>query len=161
MLKLAREIKHKILFVCLGNICRSPTAQGVFEKLVNEEGEKNNFLIDSAGTHGYHQGQHPDPRSIQTALQHQIDISFQKSRQVHEVDFEIFDLIVAMDSSNYENLVSMCPRECKHKITMLLRYSAENEIKDVPDPYHFSEDGFEDVYKIIESGCVGLLQKLR
>lgn len=155
------DIKHKVLFVCLGNICRSPTAQGVFESLVKDKGISGEFLIDSAGTHGYHVGRSPDPRSTETAMLHGIDISSQKCRQVHEVDFEIFDLVIAMDSSNYENLINICPREYHHKVTKLLKFSENKEIKDVPDPYHFSDDGFEDVYEIIRSGCVGLLQEIR
>ncbi|MBT4964310.1 MAG: low molecular weight phosphotyrosine protein phosphatase [Francisellaceae bacterium] len=151
----------KILFVCSGNICRSPTAEGVFEHLIVEGGIDDKFMIDSAGTHGYHSGGSPDPRSTSTALEHGIDLSSQKSRKVHEVDFEIFDYIVAMDRSNYVNLLDICPKEYQYKVTMLLEHLKDSELIEVPDPYHFSENGFEDVFNIVYSGCVGLLGKVK
>jgi protein-tyrosine phosphatase len=136
----------KVLMVCLGNICRSPLAHGLLESKAPEH-----WYVDSAGTSGWHEGERPDTRSILTAKAHQIQIDHQRSRPVVTEDFEKFDVIFAMDTSNYNNLIQMAPSDlAAGKVRMIMNevYPGENRI--VPDPYTGGQDGFEKVYSMLE-----------
>ena len=148
----------RVLFVCLGNICRSPTAEGVFRKLVEDAGLRDEFYIDSAGTGGWHVGDPPDRRMRAAAKKrgYQLD---SVARQVEPGDFEKFDHIVAMDRSNYEDLLAICPKEHQHKIVLLRDWDQERG--DVPDPYYGAADGFDLVIDIVERSCRKLLAHLR
>jgi protein-tyrosine phosphatase len=150
----------KILFVCLGNICRSPTAEGMFTKLVNDEKLDDRFQIDSAGTHAYHVGKSPDARAQQAALGRGIDISHLRARQVHSSDFEYFDLILVMDNENYANVMQVCPNELAHKVGRFLDYAENFDETEVPDPYYGGKQGFEHVLDLVEDASRGLLAKL-
>lgn len=141
----------KILMVCLGNICRSPLAEGILRDKAN-----NAILIDSAGTSSYHIGDAPDPRMIQTAAQHKIDISMLKARQFKVVDFDKFDRIYAMDSSNYQNILTLArSTEDKNKIHMMLI-----DGQDVPDPYFGGSQGFENVFQLLNKACERILSEI-
>jgi protein-tyrosine phosphatase len=151
-------MKTKVLFVCMGNICRSPTAEGAFRQLVKDNGYSERFKIDSAGTHAYHVGNPPDRRSQQAAQLQGVDLSNQRARQVHESDFYHYDKILAMDLDNYHNLKSECPNESQSEIELLLDYLPENKIQSVPDPYY--EGRFDEVFEMIHQACGLLLQDL-
>jgi protein-tyrosine phosphatase len=151
----------KVLFVCMGNICRSPMAEGVFYKLVNEAGLEKRIVIDSAGTHSYHVGNAPDPRA-QSILRNQrgIDISGLRGRQVADADFDKFDYILAMDSSNLNNLKRRASARHHNKIHLMLSYSRKYPNLDVPDPYYGGADGFNEVLAMVEDGSRGLLKEI-
>lgn len=151
--------KNKVLFVCMGNICRSPSAQGVFEKYVEDNGLANQFIIDSAGTHSYHVGGKPDSRSAQAAMMRDIDIRNQRARQVTIKDFDKFDYIIPMDNDNYENLIEMCPgAELEVKIYKMMDFAPSSKYTEVPDPYYGGDQGFELVLDLLENACIGLLE---
>ena len=150
-----------ILFVCMGNICRSPTAEGVFRKLVSDAGRESEFEIDSAGTHAYHIGERPDERASAAALKRGVDLSTQKARRVSADDFHAFDYVIAMDSSNYEDLASKCPAEHEAKLRLFLEYAEDLEATEVPDPYYGGATGFERVLDLIEKASAGLLAEIR
>lgn len=139
----------KVLMVCLGNICRSPTAHGVFEKLVEDNGLSEKIVVDSAGTANYHIGKNPDSRSIAAASNRGFDLSSQVSRQVSNHDYEHFDYILAMDADNLSVMQSKCPPEHQHKLRLLLSFTNVESLS-VPDPYYSSEDGFELVLDLVE-----------
>ena len=151
----------RVLFVCLGNICRSPTAEGVFRHLVEEQGESDWIQIDSAGTHAYHVGSSPDQRAQQAALKRGIDLSALRGRQAIVDDFDSFDYLLAMDEENYGNLIHIAPEDKEHKIKMFLSYSANFNETDVPDPYYGGDQGFEHVLDLIEDASQGFLRHLR
>ncbi|MEP2280873.1 low molecular weight protein-tyrosine-phosphatase [Maribacter sp.] len=139
----------KVLMVCLGNICRSPLAEGILKSKV----DANQVYVDSAGTGGYHIGNAPDPRSIKVAKEHGLDVSSQVCRKFSVSDFDAFDLIYAMDKSNYSNIINLARnKEDADKVKLLL-----NEIntfdQEVPDPYHDADEGFENVYQMIDQAC--------
>ncbi|HAU90970.1 MAG TPA: protein-tyrosine-phosphatase [Alteromonas sp.] len=147
-----------VLFVCLGNICRSPTAEAVFRHKADEAGLK--LTIDSAGTHGYHTGSPPDKRSQAAGQERGYSFKGLKCRRVSDSDFETFDLILAMDQSNLENLREMSDPEHHHKIRLMLDFAGyENE--EVPDPYYGGKKGFELVLGLIEEASDGLIRALR
>jgi len=148
----------KILMVCLGNICRSPLAEGILQsKLPREQ-----FLIDSAGTGGWHVGQEPDKRSIQTAKQRGLDITHQRGRQIQISDFDTFDYIYVMDNSNYKNVMALAPtEEAKSKVQMILNELFPNENADVPDPYYGGQNGFEQVFDMLDDACEIIAEKLK
>lgn len=149
-----------VLFVCLGNICRSPTAEGVLKKISQQVANKK-FIIDSAGTSSYHRGEAPDIRSQNTALKRGYDLSNQRSRPVELDDFYKFDYIFAMDESNLADLKEMDPGNGKAKISLLLNYSTkELKSKNVPDPYLQRETGFDTVLDLIEDACTHFLKQL-
>lgn len=148
-----------VLFVCLGNICRSPTAEGVFRNLVEREGLADRIAIDSAGTHAYHIGEPPDSRAQAEAKRRGIDISGLRGRQARPGDFEQFDYVLAMDSENHRNLLAICPMDSEHKLHMCLDFAKNVGRKDVPDPYY--EGGFDRVYDMIEDAAHGLLADIR
>ena len=150
-----------VLFVCMGNICRSPTAQGVFEKLVDTHGLSDKIRIDSAGTHAYHEGEKPDKRASVTALRRGIDLSTQRARRVTAGDFIIFDYVLAMDQSNYEELVEICSADELSRLHLFMRFSSEDHTLEVPDPYYGGPAGFERVLDLIESASAGLLAEIR
>ena len=144
-----------VLFVCLGNICRSPLAEGAMRRLVESEGAA--VHIDSAGTGDWHIGRAPDPRAQAEALRNGLDISMLRARQVVPEDFHSFDHIVAMDAQNFADLVAMRPEGARAKITLLLDHA---EGGDVPDPYYGGDEGFAETFRLVEAGARGLLQKL-
>lgn len=152
--------KIKILFVCMGNICRSPTAEGVFRQLITDKKINHLFEIDSAGTIDYHAGSPPDLRSQKAAARRGIDISMLRARQVTINDFDYYDYILAMDRENYYQLLQLTPAKNVHKIKLFLSFAPHLEIEEVPDPYYGGANGFEYVLDIIEAGAQGLLAKL-
>jgi len=149
-------MKKKVLFVCLGNICRSPTAQGVFDKYIKDRGLSNKFKSDSCDTSSWHVGSPADSRSAAHAEKRGYDLSEYRGRQVDFGDFYEFDLILAMDETNYEDLISIAPSEMTHKVKLMLDYG-NSGIKSVPDPYYKGEDGFEEVLDLLEGAINGLL----
>lgn len=154
-------MKSKVLFVCMGNICRSPTAEGVFRQMVKDAQLDHEISVDSAGTHAYHLGNHPDPRATAAAAKRGYDISNLVSRQVTVEDFRDSDVILAMDWDNMSLLQQQCPRQYQHKIQLMMRYATEHDEATVPDPYYGGPDGFDTVLNYIEDSCTGLLEVLR
>ena len=150
----------KVLFVCMGNICRSPTAEGVFRKLHQELAPELDIHMDSAGTHAYHIGDAPDPRSQVAALQRGIDISSHRGRQAARQDVHDFDYVIAMDSENLRRLESLRPKDARAELRLLLEYS-DAGVRDVPDPYYGGSGGFERVLDLVEQGGRGLLAHIR
>ena len=151
----------KVLFVCLGNICRSPTAEGVFRALLRREGLGDRIAVDSAGTHAYHVGEPPDPRAQAAARRRGVDISTLKGRKATAADFEKFDYVLAMDRSNHANLVGICPRGREDRLHLFLGFAPDLGIQEVPDPYYGGEDGFETMLDMIEAASSGLLDHIR
>ncbi len=151
----------RVLFVCLGNICRSPTAEGVFRHLVEQEGLAGKIDIDSAGTAAYHVGEPPDRRSQASALRRGIDMSHQRARQAKRVDFERFDYVLAMDDENLRNLQALCPDPKTHNPGLFLSFAPKAGRSDVPDPYYGGGNGFELVLDLIEEASQGLLAHIR
>jgi protein-tyrosine phosphatase len=149
----------KVLFVCMGNICRSPTAEGVFRAYVRRHAPDVGVEIDSAGTHDYHVGEPPDRRSIAAARRRGIDLSGLRARQVTATDFERFDLIVAMDRLNHVTLLDRSPGQYHSRIRTLLEFAAGRG-HDVPDPYYGGSEGFETVLDLVEAAAPGLLAAL-
>ncbi|NNC98408.1 MAG: low molecular weight phosphotyrosine protein phosphatase [Gammaproteobacteria bacterium] len=150
-----------ILFVCLGNICRSPTAHGVFEHQLKKADLHTSIRIDSAGTGAYHVGELPDSRMRASARQHGISLEHIRARAVHESDFEEFDLILAMDESNFSDLMAICPEHLQHKIRLFLDFSRHAELQSVPDPYFGDQDGFDHVMRLITETCENLIAYIR
>jgi protein-tyrosine phosphatase len=153
--------KTSILFVCMGNICRSPTAQGVLRARAAQAGMADALHIDSAGTHAYHVGHKPDPRSTSFAARRGIDLSVQLARQVGPDDFIAFDHIYAMDEENMARLKAACPEEHRHKLGLFMQFATRSPSRVVPDPYYGDGDGFDLVLDYIEDASDGLLDKLR
>ena len=150
-----------VLFVCMGNICRSPTAQGVFERLVEEHRLSGTIEIDSAGTHAYHVGECPDARATAAAMNRGVDLSSQQARRVSPDDFERFDYVLAMDNDNYEILAASCPPGLESRLRLFLEFAPELEAREVPDPYYGGGSGFERVLDMIEQASKGLLADIR
>lgn len=150
---------QSVLFVCLGNICRSPTAHAVFRQKVKDAGIL--VEIESAGTSAYHEGAKPDPRSIAAGKKRNYDFSGIESRKIRDEDFEHYDYILAMDNDNLASLLNQCPSEYQHKVKLFLTF-AENygDTDEVPDPYYGGAAGFELVLDLIEDASKGLLQAL-
>ncbi len=153
--------KVKVLFVCMGNICRSPTAEGVFTQLINDQQLEDYFRIDSAGTHAYHIGDAPDLRSQKAARERGVDLSHLKARKVTYGDFEDFDYILAMDEDNYSILMAACPEPYQDKIRYFLDYAKHLGVREVPDPYYGGHNGFERVLDLIEEAATGFLTDLQ
>jgi len=153
--------KIKVLFVCMGNICRSPTAEAVFRHLIDQESLSNKFDIESAGTHNYHVGEPADERSTAVASKRGFDMKQNIGRQVKKADLMKFDYIIAMDKQNYDNLKFISNSEFDQKISLFLNNAPELGLRDVPDPYFGGGDGFEKVLDIIEIGAKGFLQSLK
>ncbi len=153
--------KITVLFVCMGNICRSPSAEGVFAHLLNEKNLTDRFVIDSAGTHAYHCGEAPDLRAQHAAENRGIHLGHLRARQVVLTDFSDFDYLLAMDHDNYHNLTQVCPAEYKHKIHYFLDYVPHLKTQEVPDPYYGGKYGFETVLDMIEDAAAGFLTALQ
>ncbi len=147
----------KILMVCLGNICRSPLAEGILKSKLPPE----SFMIDSAGTANYHIGSSPDPRSVDVAREHGLNISNLRGRHFQVLDFDRFDFIYVMDSSNYDNVLKLARTQADHsKIKMILNEVYPNENHDVPDPYYGGNAGFENVYNMLDEACETIANNL-
>lgn len=155
------KTKVSVVFVCMGNICRSPTAEGVFRHLVRQEGLDDWITTDSAGTHAYHIGEQPDHRAQQTALSRGIDLSDLRGRKAIENDFHEFDYVLAMDDDNYRLLENICPAGLESKLSLFLDFSKEYPETQVPDPYYGGDHGFEHVFDLVESASHGLLQDIK
>ena len=156
------QSKHKILFVCTGNICRSPSAEGVFRKMIEEhKSYDSSIYIDSCGTHSYHIGESPDGRAQHAASNRGIDISKQKARQIEADDFDFFDYILVMDNFNLNVIHSMVDESYRSKIHLFLDYTELNEYKEVPDPYYGGDRGFEIVLDLLEQASIGLIKYLQ
>jgi protein-tyrosine phosphatase len=151
----------KVLFVCMGNICRSPTAQGVFESLVAEASLLEHIQVDSAGTHAYHIGEPPDTRASEAAMRRGIDLSPQKARRVTAADFAEFDYVLAMDRGNIEDLSALCEPAHLQKLHLFMEYASDLVTEEVPDPYYGGSTGFERVLDLIEEAAQGLLADIR
>lgn len=151
---------RKILFVCMGNICRSPTAEGVFRDKVERAGLSAQFTIDSAGTHAYHVGEAPDLRSQEYARKRGIDLSKQGARQVQARDFSQFDLIVAMDKDNLRLLQNQCPAADQHKLKLMMSYATHSPSEVVPDPYYGGAGSFDLVLDYLDDAADGLLRSV-
>lgn len=151
----------RVLFVCLGNICRSPTAEGVFRKLVAEANLAAQIAADSAGTHAYHIGDPPDRRAQQAAARRGIDLSGLRGRQATHRDFTEFDYVLAMDEENFANLRAICPGGQEHKLRLFLEFAPARREREVPDPYFGGEAGFDRVLDMIEEAAQGLIEHIR
>lgn len=151
----------KILFVCLGNICRSPTAEGVFRKKAADAGLLERITIDSAGTNNYHPGEPPDARSQHHALRRGYDLSMLRARAVLDEDFERFDLLIAMDAMNYSTLMHRAPAEARERIRGLMEFAPELRVREVPDPYYGERGDFEYVLDLVEAASEGLVAHVR
>jgi protein-tyrosine phosphatase len=151
----------KVLFVCLGNICRSPTAEGVFRAIVDEAGLGDLVKIDSAGTSGWHIGDPPDERGQRAALTRGYDLSQQRARKVGRRDFETFDYIIGMDSRNVADLSAMAPAGTRDKVSLFLAFAPETGEREIPDPYYGGPDGFDQVLDLVEAASRGLLADIR
>lgn len=149
-----------VLFVCLGNICRSPLAEGVFRHIVEQQGISNRITTDSAGTGGWHTGEAPDRRSIAVAAENGIDLSRLKARQINKRDFSTFDLILGMDASNVANIRRIAPDEARNRVHLFSALTL-GESWDVPDPYYGDASDFERVYHMISEGCMSLAERLK
>jgi protein-tyrosine phosphatase len=151
---------QRVLFVCMGNICRSPTAHGVMRQLVQRAGLQEKVEVDSAGTHAYHVGEPPDSRAQHHARQRGYELADLRARQVSSRDFERFDLILAMDHDNLALLKERCPRTQQHKLRRLTEFCQHHTSPVVPDPYYGGGEGFERVLDLVEDACQGVLAEL-
>lgn len=151
----------RVLFVCLGNICRSPTAEGVFRALVESEGLAGQIEIDSAGTHAYHVGEGPDPRSQEAAARRGIDLSPIRGRRATATDIKEYDYVLAMDHENYACLIQLAPTQLEARVRLFMEYAPERLEDEVPDPYFGGEGGFDRVLDMIEDASRGLLVDIR
>ena len=150
-----------VLFVCLGNICRSPAAEGVFRALVAAEGLADAVTCDSAGTHNWHAGKPPDPRAIAAGRRRGIDLSELRARWIAPADFRRFDLVLAMDRDNLADLAANCPKRARHRLGLFLKFAPEAGLVSVPDPYYDGDEAFERMFDLIEAGARGLCDQLR
>ncbi len=153
--------KVSVLFVCMGNICRSPTAEGVFATMIKAQNIADQFEIDSAGTHAYHIGEAPDLRAQKVAKDRGIQLSHIRSRKVVFGDFEDFDYLLAMDDDNYEILMQASPEQFKYKVKYFLEYAPNLDSREVPDPYYGGKYGFERVLDMVEDASVGFVNSLK
>ena len=149
----------RVLMVCLGNICRSPTAHGVFEKLIKDRGLSELISVDSAGTGSWHIGESPDGRASEAAARRGYDLSHLRARQVADKDFSQFDYILAMDQQNLKDLQARCPDQLQDRLQLMLDYG-KSQHREVPDPYYSGAQGFELVLDLLEASCVELLQEI-
>ncbi|WP_456378666.1 low molecular weight protein-tyrosine-phosphatase [Thiolapillus sp.] len=153
--------KIGVLFVCMGNICRSPTAHGVFRQLVQDAGLEQRIEIDSAGTHAYHVGSLPDHRAQATAVSRNIDLADLRGRQVEMEDFHRFDYILAMDNDNLGVLSDLCPVGLEEKLRLFMDFAPDYGMREVPDPYYGGDRGFDQVFDMIEEASRGLMEEIR
>jgi protein-tyrosine phosphatase len=152
--------KFGVLFVCTGNICRSPTAEAIFRKLAANAGMAEAVTADSAGTHGYHVGEPPDPRSQKAAAKRGYDLSALRARTIEDADFQRFDLILAMDQEHYATLSRIAGATAGHKLKLMMSYARRFKEREVPDPYYGGPQGFERVLDMLEDAAQGLLEAL-
>ncbi len=152
--------KVAVLFVCMGNICRSPTAEGVFRHLVRESALEHMIHTDSAGTHAYHVGNPPDNRALATAESRGIELHDLRARRVSANDFDLFDYVLAMDRENYEILRELCPPGYESRLRMFMEFAPHLNIAEVPDPYYGGASGFERVFDMVEEAAKGLLEDI-
>lgn len=152
--------KISVLFVCMGNICRSPTAEGVFRHLVEHRGLTHHFHIDSAGTHAYHVGEPPDLRAQQAARARGIELGHLRARKVIYGDFEDFDYLLAMDHDNLGILQAACPTVYQHKLQLFLDYAPHLGLREVPDPYYGDRKAFEQVLDLVDHAAQGFLARV-
>lgn len=150
-----------VLFVCMGNICRSPTAEGMFRKVLDDEGVAHAFDVDSAGTHAYHIGEAPDPRTLKAAAARGIDLSYRRGRQVAAADFDRFNFVLAMDRENQSNLKAVAGAKADGKLHLFLDFAPEAQHREVPDPFFGGPEGFETVLDLAETASRGLLREVR
>lgn len=146
-----------ILFVCMGNICRSPSAEGFFARALQQSAYKDRVSIDSAGTHSYHIGHAPDQRAVETASKFGVEIGHLRARKVSTVDFHNYDLIIAMDRSNFADLQFIQPSDSKAGLKMMMEYHPQGQPEEVPDPYYGGIDGFTYMCELLQSATAGLL----
>jgi protein-tyrosine phosphatase len=147
----------KLLFVCLGNICRSPLAEGIMKHKIAEQGL--DWEVDSAGTGGWHAGDLPDSRSIQVAKKHGIDLTYQRARKLRSIDYEAFDRIYVMDSMNYQDVKRLANEDEYHKIELIMNEVEPHRNINVPDPYYGEGDGFEHVFQMLDRACDAIIKK--
>lgn len=157
----APDPDYRVLFVCMGNICRSPTVEGVFNQLAARELPDWRIEVDSAGTHAYHVGQPPDPRAQRAAMRRGIDLSALRARRISAEDFASFDLVLAMDPLNVAVMEEICPAELAPRIRLLMEFAPSLGREDVPDPYYGGSNGFEYVLDLAEEASAGLITHLR
>ena len=150
----------QVLFVCMGNICRSPTAHGIFQALVDAQGLSHAVRVDSAGTHSYHIGSPPDPRSQATAIRRGVDLSGLRARRFVSTDFVEFDYLLAMDANNLADMLAIKPDDAGAAAELMLTYSDNFPQREIPDPY-FGDDGFDLVFEMVEDASRGLLRQIR
>ena len=150
----------RVLMVCMGNICRSPTAHGVLQKMVADAGLAHRIHVDSAGTHGYHVGAPPDERAQAHAARRGYDLSAQRARRLMRRDFEAFDLLLVMDSDNERAARALCPPGSEYRLHRLTDFCTSLQAHEVPDPYYGGADGFEHVLNLVEDACEGVLRRL-
>ncbi len=150
-----------VLFVCTGNICRSPTAEGVFRHLVQVHGLTKDITVDSAGTHSYHIGEPPDERAMEAAVRRGYDMKGQTARRIREGDFRTFDLVLAMDRDHLRMLTDMAPGDSYERVKLFLSFAPGDAGLDVPDPYYGGAKGFEQVLDLVEAGSKGLLEAIQ
>lgn len=156
-----RAADFSVLFVCMGNICRSPTVEGVFRKLAGQHLPEVAIHADSAGTHAYHVGEPPDARARRAAERRGIDLGGMRARRVDTSDFERFDLVVGMDELNRSILAELCPEGFEERVRLLLEFAPQIGRLDVPDPYYGGSNGFEYVLDLAEEASLGLIEHIR
>lgn len=150
----------RVLFVCMGNICRSPTAEGVFRGMVEQQGLGEKIIIDSAGTHDYHIGDAPDARAQAAAARRGYDLSGLRARQIVPDDFSTFDYVLAMDEANLGLLQQQCPEHRRDRLKLFLEFADDGALREVPDPYYGGAPGFELVLDLVENAGRGLLREI-
>ena len=155
------EVHTRVLMVCMGNICRSPTAEAVLRSKLAQAGLAHHVEVDSAGTHGYHTGEGPDPRAVAAAARRGYDLAALRARPVQADDFERFDLVLAMDQNNLHWLRHRAPAAPVARIDLLLAHARQHDVREVPDPYYGPPAGFDRVLDLVEDACEGLLALCR
>lgn len=153
--------KVKVMFVCMGNICRSPSAEAVFHYMVQTSGLRDFIEVASSGTHDYHVGGPADKRSHAAALNRGVDMSSHKAQHLKKDHFTYYDYLLVMDQNNYDHAIRLCPAEHQHKVYYFLDFAPQLNVKEVPDPYYGGEDGFEHVLDLIEAASAGLMAEIR
>lgn len=153
-------VQQRVLFVCLGNICRSPSAQGIFSHLAARRAGSPQYMVDSAGTHDYHVGKSPDARAIEANRRAGVDISTQRARQFAAADFDRFDHILVMDERNRAHLAEICPPGLAHKVKPIVNFTGRDDLDCVPDPFHGEEKDFDDMVELLFDVCSATLDAL-